>query len=295
MPSLKEVRTRIASVNSTKQITQAMKMVSASKLRRSQNAILKLRPYAAKLREILQNLSDSIENTDASNYFAERKSEKVLIIVVSSNRGMCGAFNTNVIKLVNVLLHDKYKREYANNNVELLCIGRKAGDFFARRNYILKDRLDHLFDKLTFDNVSAVAEQLMSEFRTKKYDRIEIVYNRFKNAATQILVNEQFLPILPPTVDKTISNKTKVDYIFEPNKEEILNELVPKTLKVQLYKVVLDSFASEQGARMTAMHKATENATEMIKQLKLSYNKARQASITKEILEIVSGAEALNG
>ena len=231
----------------------------------------------------------------ASNYFAERKSEKVLIIVVSSNRGMCGAFNTNVIKLVNVLLHDKYKREYANNNVELLCIGRKAGDFFARRNYILKDRLDHLFDKLTFDNVSAVAEQLMSEFRTKKYDRIEIVYNRFKNAATQILVNEQFLPILPPTVDKTISNKTKVDYIFEPNKEEILNELVPKTLKVQLYKVVLDSFASEQGARMTAMHKATENATEMIKQLKLSYNKARQASITKEILEIVSGAEALNG
>ena len=295
MPSLKEVRTRIASVNSTKQITQAMKMVSASKLRRSQNAILKLRPYAAKLREILQNLSDSIENTDASNYFAERKSEKVLIIVVSSNRGMCGAFNTNVIKLVNVLLHGKYKREYANNNVELLCIGRKAGDFFARRNYILKDRLDHLFDQLTFDNVSAVAEQLMSEFRSKKYDRIEIVYNRFKNAATQILVNEQFLPILPPTVDTTNTNKTKVDYIFEPNKEEILNELVPKTLKVQLYKVVLDSFASEQGARMTAMHKATENATEMIKQLKLSYNKARQASITKEILEIVSGAEALNG
>ena len=295
MPSLKEVRTRIASVNSTKQITQAMKMVSASKLRRSQNAILKLRPYAAKLREILQNLSDSIENTDASNYFAERKSEKVLIIVVSSNRGMCGAFNTNVIKLVNVLLHGKYKREYANNNVELLCIGRKAGDFFARRNYILKDRLDHLFDQLTFDNVSAVAETLMSEFRSKKYDKIEIVYNRFKNAATQILVNEQFLPILPPTVDTTNTNKTKVDYIFEPNKEEILNELVPKTLKVQLYKVVLDSFASEQGARMTAMHKATENATEMIKQLKLSYNKARQASITKEILEIVSGAEALNG
>jgi len=295
MPSLKEVRTRIASVNSTKQITQAMKMVSASKLRRSQNAILKLRPYAAKLREILQNLSDSIENTDSSNYFIERKSEKVLIIVVSSNRGMCGAFNTNVIKLVNVLLHGKYKREYANNNVELLCIGRKAGDFFARRNYILKDRLDHLFDQLTFDNVSAVAEQLMSEFVSKKYDRIEIVYNRFKNAATQILVNEQFLPILPPSVDTTKTNKTKVDYIFEPNKEEILNELVPKTLKVQLYKVVLDSFASEQGARMTAMHKATENATEMIKQLKLSYNKARQASITKEILEIVSGAEALNG
>ncbi len=291
MPNLKEVRTRIASVNSTKQITQAMKMVSASKLRRSQNAIVKLRPYAAKLREILQNLSDSIENTEAANYFEERKSEKVLIIVVSSNRGMCGAFNTNVIKQVNILLHDKYKREFANNNVELLCIGRKAGDFFAKRNYIIKDRLDHIFDHLTFDNVSVYADQLMKEFIAKKYDRIEIVYNRFKNAATQILVTEQFLPILPPSVDNT--NKTKVDYIFEPNKQEILNELVPKTLKVQLYKVILDSYASEQGARMTAMHKATENATEMIKQLKLSYNKARQAAITKEILEIVSGAEAL--
>lgn len=295
MPSLKEVRTRIASVNSTKQITQAMKMVSASKLRRSQNAILKLRPYAAKLREILQNLSDSIENTEAASYFEERKSEKVLIMVVSSNRGMCGAFNTNVIKLVNVLLHDKYKREYANNNVELLCIGRKAGDFFARRNYIIKDRLDHLFDKLTFDNVSAVAEQLMVEFRSKKYDRIEIVYNRFKNAATQILVNEQFLPILPPAEDKMVTAKTSADYIFEPNKQEILNELVPKTLKVQLYKVVLDSFASEQGARMTAMHKATDNATEILKQLRLSYNKARQSAITNEILEIVGGAEALKG
>lgn len=293
MPNLKEVRTRIASVNSTKQITQAMKMVSASKLRKSQNAIIKLRPYAAKLREILQNLSDSIENTEAASYFEERKSEKVLIIVVSSNRGMCGAFNTNVIKQVNILLHDKYKREYAANNVELLCIGRKAGDFFAKRNYIMKDRLDHIFDQLTFDNVSVVAEQLMKEFIAKKYDRIEIVYNRFKNAATQILVTEQFLPILPPEVNT--NTKTAADYIFEPNKQEILNELVPKTLKVQLYKVILDSYASEQGARMTAMHKATENATEMIKQLKLSYNKARQAAITKEILEIVSGAEALNG
>lgn len=293
MPNLKEVRIRIASVNSTKQITQAMKMVSASKLRRSQNAIVKLRPYAAKLREILQNLSDSIENTEAANYFAERKSEKVLIIVVSSNRGMCGAFNTNVIKQVNILLHDKYKREYANNNVELLCIGRKASDFFSKRNYLIKDRLDHIFDQLTFDNVSVYAEQLMKEFIAKKYDRIEIVYNRFRNAATQILVTEQFLPILPPTADATTTNKTTADYIFEPNKQEILNELVPKTLKVQLYKVILDSFASEQGARMTAMHKATENATEMIKQLKLSYNKARQAAITKEILEIVSGAEAL--
>ncbi len=294
MPNLKEVRTRIASVNSTKQITQAMKMVSASKLRKSQNAIIKLRPYAAKLREILQNLSDSIENTEASNYFEERKSEKVLIIVVSSNRGMCGAFNTNVIKQVNILLHDKYKREYAANNVELLCIGRKAGDFFSKRNYIMKERLDYIFDQLTFDNVSVVAEQLMKEFIAKKYDRIEIVYNRFKNAATQILVNEQFLPILPPEVNTT-TTKATADYIFEPNKQEILNELVPKTLKVQLYKVILDSYASEQGARMTAMHKATENATEMIKQLKLSYNKARQAAITKEILEIVSGAEALNG
>ncbi|MFZ4411551.1 MAG: ATP synthase F1 subunit gamma [Bacteroidales bacterium] len=293
MPNLKEVRTRIASVNSTKQITNAMKMVSASKLRRAQNAIIKLRPYSAKLTEILQNLSDSIENTDAAAFFEERKPEHVLIIAVSSNRGMCGAFNANIIKAVNILIQEKYSRQNIKGDVELLCIGKKAGDYFARRTYKITDRLDHIFDKLSFENVVPVAEQLMREFRLKKYDRIEIVYNRFKNAATQQLVVEQFLPILPPsTISKTTSNS---DYIFEPNKQEILNELVPKTLKIQLYKVILDSWASEQGARMTAMHKATDNATEILKQLRLSYNKARQAAITNEILEIVGGAEALKG
>ena len=293
MPNLKEVRTRIASVNSTKQITNAMKMVSASKLRRAQNAIIKLRPYSAKLTEILQNLSDSIENTDAAAFFEERKPEHVLIIAVSSNRGMCGAFNANIIKAVNILIQEKYSRQNIKGDVELLCIGKKAGDYFARRTYKITDRLDHIFDKLSFENVVPVAEQLMREFRLKKYDRIEIVYNRFKNAATQQLVVEQFLPILPPsTISKTTSNS---DYIYEPNKQEILNELVPKTLKIQLYKVILDSWASEQGARMTAMHKATDNATEILKQLRLSYNKARQAAITNEILEIVGGAEALKG
>ena len=293
MPNLKEVRTRIASVNSTKQITNAMKMVSASKLRRAQNAIIKLRPYSAKLTEILQNLSDSIENTDAATFFEERKPEKILIIAVSSNRGMCGAFNTNVIKAANNLIKDQYEAQNSKGNVEILFIGKKAGDFFARRTYKITQRLDSIFDKLSFENIVPVAEQLMSEFRLKKYDRIEIVYNRFKNAATQQLVVEQFLPILPPA--NIVKNTTVVDYIFEPDKQQILDELVPKTLKIQLYKVVLDSWASEQGARMTAMHKATDNATEILKQLRLSYNKARQASITNEILEIVGGAEALKG
>ncbi|MCX6233054.1 MAG: ATP synthase F1 subunit gamma [Bacteroidetes bacterium] len=293
MPNLKEVRTRITSVNSTKQITSAMKMVSASKLRRAQNAIIKLRPYAAKLTEILQNLSDSIENTNAAAFYEVRKVEKVLIIAVSSNRGMCGAFNTNIIKAINVLINEEYAAQNKKGNVEILCIGKKAGDFFARRNYIITDRLDHIFDKLAYENIVPVAEQLMSEFQLKKYDKIEIVYNRFKNAATQQLVVEQFLPVMPPS--STTKKTTAVDYIFEPDKQEILNELVPKTLKIQLYKVVLDSWASEQGARMTAMHKATDNATEMLKQLRLSYNKARQAAITNEILEIVGGAEALKG
>lgn len=293
MPNLKEVRIRIASVNSTKQITSAMKMVSASKLRRAQNAIIKLRPYSSKLREILQNLSDSIENTDAAAYFEERKPEKILIIVVSSNRGMCGGFNANVIKMVSGLIHEKYEAQNRNGNVELISIGKKAGDFYTRRNYKILQHLDHVFDKLSFENIVPVAEQLMKDFKDKKYDLIQIVYNQFKNAATQQLVVEQFLPVLPP--DNTNNSTTAIDYIFEPDKEQILNELVPKTLKIQLYKVVLDSFASENGARMTAMHKATDNATEILKQLRLSYNKARQAAITNEILEIVGGAEALKG
>jgi len=293
MPNLKEVRIRIASINSTKQITSAMKMVSASKLRRAQNAIIKLRPYSAKLREILQNLSESIENTDAAVYFEERKSDKVLIVVVTSNRGMCGAFNSNVIKMTTSLLHEKYSTEYKNSNVDLLCIGKKGFDFFNRRKYRITENLSHVYDKLSFDNIVPVAEKMMLDFKNKKYDRIDVVYNRFKNAATQQLVVEQFLPVLPP--ESSVQKTTTSDYIFEPDKKQILNELLPKTLKIQLYKVVLDSFASEHGARMTAMHKATDNATEILKQLRLSYNKARQAAITNEILEIVGGAEALKG
>jgi F-type H+-transporting ATPase subunit gamma len=292
MPNLKEVRIRIASVNSTKQITSAMKMVSASKLRRAQNAIIKLRPYSAKLSEILQNLSDSIENNDAAAYFEDRKPEKILIIVVTSNRGMCGAFNANVIKMTLSLIHEKYENQHRNGNVELLCIGKKGFDFFTRRRYKITANLSHVFDKLSFENIVPTAEQLMIDFKSKKYDKIEIVYNRFKNAATQQLIVEQLLPVLPP---QNVIKSSSADYIFEPDKQQILNELVPKSLKIQLYKVVLDSFASEHGARMTAMHKATDNATEILKQLRLSYNKARQAAITNEILEIVGGAEALKG
>lgn len=291
MPNLKEVRTRIASVNSTKQITSAMKLVSASKLRRTQNAILKLRPYASKLSEIMQNLSDSIDNTDVAVLFEQRPPEKILLIVISSNRGMCGAFNSNIIKTTTSLIDEQFKNQYINNKVDIICIGKKAGDYFSKRKYNLILRLDDLFDKLTYEKTVPAAEKIISDFIAKKYDKIVIVYNKFKNAGSQIIQTEQFLPILP----STNSQKKLNDYLFEPNKSDLLNELVPKNLKTQFYKVILDSFASEHGARMTAMHKATENASEMLKFLKLSYNKARQASITNEILEIVGGAEALKG
>jgi len=293
MPNLKEVRTRIASVNSTKQITSAMKLVSASKLRRTQNAILKLRPYASKLNEIMQNLSDSIENTDVATFFEKRTHEKILLIVVSSNRGMCGAFNSNIIKTTTSLIEEQFKNQQLKNNIDIICIGKKAGDYFVKRKYNVIQRFDDIFDKLTYEKTDPIAEKIISDYISKKYDKIVFVYNKFKNAGSQILQTEQFLPILPPQPLK--NQKKNSDYLFEPNKLELLNELVPKTLKIQFYKVILDSFASEHGARMTAMHKATENATEMLKFLKLSYNKARQAAITNEILEIVGGAEALKG
>jgi len=291
MPNLKEVRTRIASVNSTKQITSAMKFVSASKLRRTQNAIIKLRPYVSKLNEIMQNLSDSIENTDVTAFFEKRVPEKVLLIVVSSNRGMCGAFNSNIIKSASSLIEDEFKNQYLSNNLDFIYIGKKAGDYFSKRKFNVKQRLDNIFDKLTYEKTVPISEKIINDYLLKKYDKIIFIYNKFKSAGTQILQIEQFLPILPPSDNHKKNN----DYIFEPNKSDLLNELVPKTLKIQFYKVILDSFASEHGARMTAMHKATENATEMLKYLKLSYNKARQASITNEILEIVGGAEALKG
>ena len=294
MQSLKEVRTRIASVNSTKQITNAMKMVSASKLRKAQNVIIKLRPYALKLQEILQNLSASQEEDDGNVFMNTREEKKILLVVVASTRGLCGAFNTNVIKSTNKLISSKYNEQAKNGNVKLICIGKKVSEYFSRSDKceVIK-QFDDIFNSLTFDNVVPVAEEIMKLFSDKHFDKIEFVYNKFKNAAVQILEIEQFLPIKAP--EKNIEQPTSVDYILEPDKENIINEIIPKTLKLQFYKTLLDSFASEHGARMIAMNQATENAIELLKNLKLTYNKARQAAITNEILEIVSGSEALKG
>jgi F-type H+-transporting ATPase subunit gamma len=293
MPNLKEVRIRIASVKSTQQITSAMKMVAASKLRRAQNAILKMRPYAAKLKEILQNLSASLDSGDVNVYAVVRKHEKILLVVITSNRGLCGAFNSNVLRAASQRIQNEYASQYKSGNVSVLTIGRKATEYFTKRDYTVVSSHDSIFDSLTYDNAAAIATTVMDAFAAKVYDKIEIVYNQFKNAAVQQLAIEQFLPIEAPVETVTTVAKTNVDYIFQPSKEEIVTELIPKSLKIQFYKAILDSNASEHGARMTAMHQATDNAGELIKALNLSYNKARQAAITNEILEIVSGAEAL--
>ncbi|HTX89036.1 MAG TPA: ATP synthase F1 subunit gamma [Bacteroidales bacterium] len=298
MPGLKEVRIRIASVKSTQQITNAMKMVAASKLRKAQSGILKLRPYAAKLREILDNLSGSIEDSGENAYTREREPVKILLVVIASNRGLCGAFNSNIIKAALQLMNTTYENSFRNGNGSLLVIGRKASDFFRKRGYRIEEIRDDLLDGIAFDKVSPVAEKLMKAFTEKQFDRIQIIYNQFKNAAVQNLVTEQFLPIItqkPAGSKSTGATAVQADYIFEPDKETILKALIPKTLRIQLYKAVLDSFASEQGARMTAMQNATENANELLKDLRISYNKARQNAITKELLEIVAGAEALKG
>lgn len=293
MANLKEVRLRITSVNSTQQITKAMKMVSAAKLRRAQNAITQLRPYANKLRDILENLSSSLEENDGSKFAQVRPLSNVLIIAVSSNRGLAGAFNSNIIRTVNRLLADEYAGLVKTGNVKVLCIGKKGSDFYSKNKNIYLGHHNNIFAELNFANVSAIAEGIMDDFATAKYDRVIVVYNQFKNAAVQLVMNEQLMPIQPPAVKEV--SKMKNDYIFEPSKEEIVLELIPKSIKTQLYKAILDSHASEHGARMTAMNKATDNAGELLKELRLSYNKARQAAITNEILEIVAGAEALNG
>ncbi|MEI7661059.1 MAG: ATP synthase F1 subunit gamma [Bacteroidota bacterium] len=303
MAGLKEVRIRIASVKSTQQITNAMKMVAASKLRRAQTAIIKLRPYAAKLREILQNLSASIDSSDDNTFAQERKAEKILLVVIASNRGLCGAFNSNVIKMAVSLTATIYQQQFSRDNVSFITIGRKASEYFRKRKFNVVESHDDLFDQLTFDNASVLAEKLMKSFAGKEYDRIDLIYNQFKNAAVQRLIVEQYLPIAPPAETAPAAGqpaaahvaKAEADYIFEPDKETIVRELIPKTLRIQLFKAVLDSFASEQGARMTAMQKATENAKDLLRDLNISYNKARQNSITNAILEIVSGAEALKG
>ena len=292
MPNLKEVRIRIASVKSTQQITSAMKMVAASKLRRAQNAILKMRPYAAKLKDILQNLSASLDSGDANMYSQQRNIEKVLLVVITSNRGLCGAFNTNILRTATQRIQTEYPKQLQTGNISVMTIGRKATEYFAKRQFKVISSHDSIFDNLTYENVSVIASMVMASFAKKEFDRVDIVYNQFKNAAVQRVVVEQFLPIETPTENSVVS-KSNNDFIFLPSKEEIVEELIPKSLKIQFYKSILDSYASEHGARMTAMHQATDNAGDLIKELNLAYNKARQAAITKEILEIVSGAEAL--
>ena len=286
MANLKEIRNRITSVSSTMQITSAMKMVSAAKLKKAQDAITAMRPYAEKLTELLQNLSSTLEGEIGGDYTTQREVKKVLIVAVTSNRGLCGAFNSNVIKEVKVI-----SEKFQGAQVDVFAIGKKGNDTLKKTHNVIENQ-SSVFDNLTFDNVAAIAQELTDKFVSGEYDRIEVVYNQFKNAATQIIKAEQFLPLAPIKSDKPV---TTGDYIFEPSKEEIVLTLIPKSLKTQLYKSIRDSFASEHGARMTAMHKATDNATELRNQLKLTYNKARQAAITNEILEIVGGAEALKG
>lgn len=291
MPNLKEIRNRITSVGSTMQITSAMKMVSAAKLKRAQDAITQMRPYAVKLQEILGNLTASLDISENA-LAASRPVEKVLIIAITSNRGLCGGFNNNIIKRVNLAITE----EYSNANVSILCLGKKAKDAFKRSDMYFDITGTNIpvdmFAALTFENVGIVADFVSKAFLENRFDKVVVIYNSFVNAASQLVREEQLLPIVP-TEQK--DDKQAGDYIFEPSKEEIVEELIPKTLKIQLFKALLDSNASEHGARMTAMHKATDNAKELQKSLKLSYNKARQASITNEILEIVGGAEALNG
>lgn len=290
MANLKEVRNRITSVTSTQQITKAMKMVSAAKLKRATNAIIQLRPYANKLRDILAQVSASVEGND-SPFTQDRVPTKVMIVVVTSNRGLAGAFNANAIKTTNNLIATKYADQFARGDVSMIAIGKRGHDFFSKRNFNVIGNHNELFNNLDFENVSKVTEYIMNEFKEGNIDRVEVVYNQFRNAAVQILTSEQLLPLLP---EEKISNATEVDYIIEPSQEKIIEELIPKAIKTQLYKAVLDSNASEHGARMTAMDKATENAGDLLKQLKLSYNQARQAAITTELTEIVSGAAALS-
>ncbi|HAQ64962.1 MAG TPA: ATP synthase F1 subunit gamma [Bacteroidales bacterium] len=294
MPNLKEVRLRIESVKSTQQITSAMKMVAASKLRRAQQAIVALRPYAVKMSGILQNLQQNLGEQAENPYITPKPVKKVLIVVLASNRGLCGAFNTNVIKAVKGLLETRFAGYYEHGNLGLLCAGKHATDFFVRRGYPVIERHDELFEKMSFEKIAPLARKLMDFYVKGEYDQIVMVYNQFKNAAVQLLVTEQLLPLPLPETTGTVSN-VQADYIFEPGKKEILDEIIPKALTLQVYKAFIDSFASEQGARMTAMHQATDNAGELIKQLKLSYNKARQSAITNEIIEIVGGAEAQRG
>ena len=287
MANLKEIRNRIASVSSTMQITSAMKMVSAAKLKKAQDAITMMRPYSSTLKQLIQNLSSSLDGDSQNPYSQGRSKKSILLVSITSNRGLCGAFNTNIIKRTKQLAGEDYK----DKKVSLMTIGKKGSEILSKTGKVVSSH-DNLFDNLNYNDVGKIAQLVMDNFEDKIYDEVVLIYNRFKNAATQIVQVEPFLPIIPSEETETSSN---TDYIFEPSQAEIVNELLPKSLKIQLFKALRDSFASEHGARMTAMHKATDNATDLRDQLKLTYNKARQAAITNEILEIVSGAEALNG
>ncbi|MDA9907080.1 ATP synthase F1 subunit gamma [Flavobacteriaceae bacterium] len=288
MANLKEIRNRISSVSSTMQITSAMKMVSAAKLKKAQDAITTMRPYADKQTELLQSLSATLDGDIGSDYTADREVKKVLLVAISSNRGLAGAFNSNIVKSSLSLINETYK----GKQVDFFTLGKKANDVLNKEQTIIENNIE-IFDDLTYENNAQIAQKLMNLFTDGTYDKIILIYNKFKNAATQIIMNEQFLPIVS---NQELDEKVEVsDYIFEPSKEKIVEELIPKSLKMQLFKALRDSSASEHGARMTAMHKATDNATELRDALTLQYNKARQASITNEILEIVGGAEALAG
>ena len=288
MPNLKEIRNRISSVNSTMKITSAMKMVSAAKLKKAQDAIIQLRPYSNKLTEIMSSVSSASEDSSQNKYSEVRDVNKILLVPITSNRGLCGGFNANIIKKTIEIEKDLNPK----SELTILSIGKKSSEFFKKNKYNVHSTHDEVFQDVNYEDVSKIAELILNDFANEKFDKVIIVYNQFKNAATQIVMQEDFLPL-----NKTQSENSQeaIDYIYEPGKDEILNELIPKSLKTQLFKAILDSNASEHGARMTAMHKATENATELKNELTLSYNKARQAAITGEILEIVGGAEALNG
>ena len=287
MANLKEIRARISSVGSTMQITSAMKMVSAAKLKRAQDAIFQMRPYSDKLTELLKNLISGLDSSENSVYSKKRKINNVLLVTITSNRGLCGGFNSYIIKQAKTLINNEYK----SANVSILSIGKKSSEHFTKNNYNVVGVYDDLFTHITYDGTCKIAEKIMEKFVEGTYDKVVLVYNQFKNAATQIVMSENFLPIK----NEEKSQESSVNYIFEPSQDSIVEELIPRSLKTQLFKAVLDSSASEHGARMTAMHKATDNASELKKELTLTYNKARQAAITGEILEIVGGAEALKG
>ena len=288
MANLKEVKTRISSVISTQQITKAMKMVAAAKLRKAQDKIMQMRPYAQKLGEVLENVSNGLES--GQNVFTSERNEKVLLVAITSDRGLCGPFNANVFKTVVELINTKYEAQYRVGDLQVLTIGKKSTEYFKKRKYDVIDDFTEIFSHLSFDKARAAAEFVMNGYREEKFDKVELVYNEFKNIATQILKTEQFLPLQEANQEETNLHN---DFIYQPNQQVLVEELIPKSLKVKFYKAILESNASEHGARMTAMNKATENADEILKELKLTYNQTRQAAITKEILEIVGGAEAL--